>query len=564
MGFLKRCEKSLRRCGLAAFLLIALAVVCPGAWAQGPEDEVCPRPRFGSAVQPPPEIRSQNRRLELTLRFRISADAHGLTRFCYLSDGGLQAPTLRVNPGDELIIHFRNELPGSPSGQPSHSMAHGSEPCASGRMSLAATNLHFHGLGVPPTCHQDDVMHTLIEPETTFDYRLKIPANTPPGLYWYHPHAHPFTEAQVQGGASGALIVEGMSSIWPEVSELPERVLILRDQRLPAGVASAATPNLPGWDISVNFVPVPYPEYVPAIIQTSPRQREFWRVLNAAADTIFDLQVLVHNTPQSLRLLAIDGVPISAGASGSPAAQGDVLLPPGSRAEFVVNTPNVGEPAQLITRAWNTGPDGDNDPKRAIANIVSIAAPPLHEHSSSAAAASGRSVFRSPSLRNATPVAQRKLYFSEKRNDPKNFGSTSFFLTVEGRTPAMFKMNAPPDIVARQGTVEDWIIENRAREEHVFHIHQIHFQVLEVDGKPVNDPALRDTIDLPYWKGYGPYPSVKLRMDFRDPNIIGTFMYHCHILQHSDNGMMGSIQVLPAHEALGTPAEQERQVPRSW
>ena len=110
----------------------------------------------------------------------------------------------------------------------------------------------------------------------------------------------------------------------------------------------------------------------------------------------------------------------------------------------------------------------------------------------------------------------------------------------------MFKMDDPPNIVARQGTVEDWTVENRSREDHVFHIHQVHFQVLEIDGKPVQDPALRDTINIPYWNGTGPYPSVKLRMDFRDPNVVGTFMYHCHILQHADNGMMGTIEVLPA------------------
>ena len=70
--------------------------------------------------------------------------------------------------------------------------------------------------------------------------------------------------------------------------------------------------------------------------------------------------------------------------------------------------------------------------------------------------------------------------------------------------------------------------------------------MLEVNGQPVNDPAIRDTVDLPFWSGSGPYPSVKVRMDFRDPNIVGTFVYHCHILQHEDAGMMGAIQVLPS------------------
>jgi FtsP/CotA-like multicopper oxidase with cupredoxin domain len=411
-------------------------------------------------------------------------------------------------------------------------------------MSLGATNLHFHGLNVPSKCHQDDVMQTLIEPATTFDYQLKIPANTTPGLYWYHPHPHPFSETQVQGGASGAIIVEGIASVYPGIRKLPERVLVLRDQKLP--MSAVRVPSSPGWDVSLNYVPVLYPDYVPSTVETTPHQEEFWRVLNAAADTIFDLQFIVNNVPQPMRLLAIDGVPLSAaGLSGPSLSRTDVLLPPGARAEFLIVTPNVGDHAQLLTKKWDTGPDGENDPKRPLANIISMSQPQVQQGRIPKAARASRTTSRSSSLKTATPAARRKLYFSEDRQDP-NFGSTSFYLTVDGQTPARFTMETPPNIFARQGTVEDWTLENRSREEHVFHIHQIHFQVLESDGKPANDPALRDTIDLPYWKGEGPYPSVKLRMDFRDPNSVGTLMYHCHILQHSANGMMGSIQVLPS------------------
>ena len=63
----------------------------------------------------------------------------------------------------------------------------------------------------------------------------------------------------------------------------------------------------------------------------------------------------------------------------------------------------------------------------------------------------------------------------------------------------------------------------------------------------VNDPELRDSIDVPFWDSKSsPYPSVTLRVDFRSPDIVGTFLYHCHILEHEDAGMMGSIQVLRA------------------
>ena len=108
-----------------------------------------------------------------------------------------------------------------------------------------------------------------------------------------------------------------------------------------------------------------------------------------------------------------------------------------------------------------------------------------------------------------------------------------------------FRMGQPPNIIAHQGTVEDWVIENRALQDHVFHIHQIHFKVLEINGRPVPDSGLRDTIDIPYYDEKGPYPSVKLRMDFRDPKILGTFVFHCHIRQHQDQGMMGTIHVAP-------------------
>jgi FtsP/CotA-like multicopper oxidase with cupredoxin domain len=140
-------------------------------------------------------------------------------------------------------------------------------------------------------------------------------------------------------------------------------------------------------------------------------------------------------------------------------------------------------------------------------------------------------------------TAQRRLYFSEE------FGGTNgpiqFYITVEGQKQRVFEANEKPVITTKVGAVEDWTIENRALETHAFHIHQIHFEVLEVDGKPVTDNDLRDTIEIPYWSGTGPYHSVKVRMDFRDPTIAGTFLFHCHILLHEDLGMMHKILVEP-------------------
>jgi len=140
-------------------------------------------------------------------------------------------------------------------------------------------------------------------------------------------------------------------------------------------------------------------------------------------------------------------------------------------------------------------------------------------------------------------------------SDPTNPGSpTHFYITEDGKIPTLFDVNNAPAVTTQQGAIEDWIIENRFTEIHAFHIHQLHFLLLEKNGVPVADDErqLLDGVQIPYWSGRGPYPSVKLRMDFHGP-YAGTFVYHCHILQHEDNGMMAIILVLPQAEKNKLP-----------
>ena len=108
-------------------------------------------------------------------------------------------------------------------------------------MTVLSTNLHFHGTTVPPVCHQDDVLHTLIQPgDPPFEYRFRIPTDEPPGLYWYHPHVHGLTNPQVLGGASGALVVEGIERANKALAGLPEQLFVIRDQELLHPEAPAA------------------------------------------------------------------------------------------------------------------------------------------------------------------------------------------------------------------------------------------------------------------------------------------------------------------------------------
>jgi FtsP/CotA-like multicopper oxidase with cupredoxin domain len=202
----------------------------------------------------------------------------------------------------------------------------------------------------------------------------------------------------------------------------------------------------------------------------------------------------------------------------------------------------------LVTRTVDTGPGGENDPNRMLARIIATADAP-EPQARLESPAYPPPAEQKPWLGDVQPVRVRHLYFSEKLdvpNDPTS--ATEFYLTVEGQEPKMFDMTSKePDIVAQQGTVEDWIIENRTSELHDFHIHQLHFLMLDYMGLQVNEDFLRDTVNVPYYNGHTlSYPSVRIRVDFRDPNTVGTFLYHCHILEHEDKGMMGSIRVDPA------------------
>lgn len=579
--------ETISRWKCATWIWVAFGPLILAGWArpimaQDPARDACARPRAGSLVSEPPDVRSKNGVLEVGLTARDVKERDGRVRYCFTDDKGQESPTLRVNPGDLVIIHLKNEMTdvGLGGGAMPHLHARSGDSCTSGVMDALSTNLHFHGMTIPPTCHQDDVLKTSVQPEdAAFEYRFRVPDDEPPGLYWYHPHIHGFSKQEVLGGASGALIVEGIERAKRELAGLPERVFVIRDEDLsnPNAPPSKSEPVVPHFmldrdgdaanngtgfgkpakDLSINYMPVPYPDYPPAMIKIKPGERELWRVLNASAITYLNLEVLYNGSPQPLGLVGMDGVPIGEYAPDAGVSADDVNwqthfgIPPGARVEFIVQGPADGQTGLLVTRTVDTGPGGENDPNRMLARIVADpdGAEPETKLSSTP------KPLTPPAqewLGDVAPVRVRRLYFSEKLVDPNDpTSAVEFYLTVEGQTPKMFDMNSTvPNIVALQGTVEDWIIENRSRELHAFHIHQLHFLLLDYLGRPVHENFLRDTVNVPYYDGrLLAYPSVRIRVDFRDPNIVGIFPYHCHLLEHEDKGMMGIIQVVPSADA---------------
>ena len=533
----------------------------------------CQRFKAGGVVQNPPALFSSNGVLSVRFSYQQTTDSAGRLLHCFMTPNGLQDPTLHVKPGDRLNITVTNNTPASPLGQMFNPPNCGDDtveftpPAASANSVGSSMNIHYHGTNVTPQCHGDNVTKTIINSGSTFQYGFTFPTDEPSGLYWYHPHIHGLAERDLLGGASGALVVDGIENIQPAVSGLRHRVLVIRDQTQLQGLAEGpgnCGVDVPFQDISVNYVPVDSHQsssgviFTPAVLHMNHGETQLWRVSNSTADTILDLQVLYDGVPQKLQIVGIDAVPVNSQDGTEPGHLIPVSrfrLPVAGRVEFLVKAPASSvRRAQLVTNNINTGPQGDCDPTRAIFNVV------LSDNSGVDGGADdsiGTTTALSSSQRrfggtsSASVSTTRTFQFSEIQ-------PTQFFITQvsAGQQPTLFDNNNPPAVVTTQGAVEKWIIQNIAQENHEFHMHQIHFKVLSQDNFEINGtpqaPAINgqflDMIEIPFWDNAknpnGPLPQVQLLMDFRGMDI-GDFVYHCHILSHEDLGMMAIIRVEP-------------------
>jgi FtsP/CotA-like multicopper oxidase with cupredoxin domain len=429
--------------------------------------------------------------------------------------GNNTPPVIRVQPGTTLSVEYKNDL--NPKSR---------EDCF-GHPCMQMTNLHFHGLHVSPNAPQDDVLDMMASPGETLHYSVEVPQQQPPGLYWYHTHSHGESYVQDLDGMSGAIVVEGIDRYVPEVLNMRERILVLRDLVLPkdatkrkAAMESVAMQTTqcgtatekPERAFTVNGILRPK-------INISPNERQFWRIVNASPDMYADLEL----DTGSFEVVALDGMPLAYhDPSIRPQAMSHVLLPPAGRVEAIVTGPSANSHAALRSRCFDAGRDGDSNPAMVLADIVSAQSSNL----TARPALGGDPVYARFASKTLKQVEESKPQFVV------NFSEDKQGFYINGKK---FEMNAGPMLTVNIGSLQHWRVLNPTREVHPFHIHQVHFLAYAVDNNPVKNPVWLDTVNVSYGS------SVDLVMDFTDPIIRGMSVFHCHLLSHEDKGMMAKI-----------------------
>jgi len=449
------------------------------------ESIVARAPTREDALSPPAFVNISRKprtvEVNITAALTILEMIPGVKTEVFAYNGHVPGPTLEVREGDHVIVHFRNDLP---------------EP----------TTVHWHGIHLP--FESDGSPFHPIKPGERRDYEFDVRHGTA-GTYWYHPHPDHRTGFAIGKGLFGAIVVHAADDPLPVMRE---RLLILSDNRfLQDGTIDFPEPSSHhggideenGREGPVLFV---NGHVMPTFsIRSGEVQR--WRVVNASAGRIYRIAI----PGVSFLQVGTDG-----GLLEKPREVKDVLLVPGERAELLVR--GTGEPGsrtvlqnlpydryapQTRPRDWNTTVD--------LLTLQTTSQPAV------APPAIPATLRRIIPLDTARVTAVRTVVFGQGM--------------INGKLMDMARV----DVSTKVGATEIWEIENIVGMDHPFHLHGFQFQVLDRDG--VREPYLawKDMLNIPK------HSSARIIVRYDD--YPGKWMFHCHILDHEDHGMMGVLEV---------------------
>ena len=472
-------------------VLSALALLDPDAAGaqslQPPQWDAGIRIAEATDRNPDPDI------VEVDFEARVATVeiAPGLKVDAWTYNGTIPGPTIRVKVGDRLIVHFTNNLP-----RPS--------------------TIHWHGLRIPidmdgvPGYSQDPV-----RPGETFTYDFVVPDA---GIYWYHPHV--MSAAQVGFGLYGAFLVEDPTETVGIADDL---VLVLSDidiagdgELLPADTGGTVGMlfGREGNQVLVNGRRLPE-----LVARAGAPQR--WRIVNAAKSRYFKLDLGEGNV---FRKIGGDG-----GLTEYSEDHDFIVLGAGERADVLV-TPGGERGGEGLVRSLLHDRGYGSIFGRDFESLLTI-----------------RFADEPPYVGDPLPSTSRAI----EPYDLEGATAIDLELTLQedpyDRTFA-YGINHVPfwkakPILASLGETQVWTVTNSTAWSHPLHLHGFFFMVLDEAGEPVRPLEWKDTVDIPHER------TVRLAVHFEDRP--GTWIFHCHILDHADGGLLSAVH-------LGLPPEKFR------
>lgn len=487
--------------------------------------------------------------------------------------GAYPAPTLRVKPGDTIQVRLVNRLPPSPKDHSSLEFLNYQN----------STNLHFHGLHVSPKkvtiggqeVYGDyvvDAPEQGVLPGAERLHKIEIPLNHPSGIFWYHPHLHGSSGAQVSSGMFGAIIVEGLANQMFDPQIATERVIFVHKHNLTPG----------GRTDSLNDTSVPKPSGFllngvsqPTIV-LRPGEVQIWHFINSS--TFYNFQPVLDG--HTMQVFARDGDPIPEGyrslntetvAKWSSANWRNNLqdwpgtfASPGSRISLFIKASDT--PGDYFLRsAFSPWTMNVNIPmyEEIVARIQVQGAPmrdvippasnfiahadftPITTEELAANGGQTRNLILGVFTLNNSRLPQ-PLPAGEEWALPAGeggilgnlvFGTGLNNTATEKVYP--FQSLTGSSIVSQTvnlNAVEEWTITTSDGFPHPFHMHVNDMYVVKINGQDHPKPFWADTIAIP------PNGSITFRVRFKDYD--GSFVWHCHVLEHEDLGMMQLVTII--------------------
>jgi FtsP/CotA-like multicopper oxidase with cupredoxin domain len=383
------------------------------------------------------------------------------------------------------------------------------------------TTIHWHGIRVPNDSDGSTSTQEEIPPSGEYTYEFTARDE---GTFWYHPHVR--GDTQVERGLHGMLVVHG----GPSIPVDQERMIVIDDVKLKAsGALSDSTTSL---DIMLgrqgNFIVAN--GLVDGTLNAAAHSRERWHIVNTANGRYFNLQLPGH----SFQVIGWDG-----GLLADPYAADTLLIAPGERYDVLVELEGeAGSEVALETIHYDRGHEVPDPGPQRVMTLKLGKAP------SGTRKALPKRWGEPVELEVPEHAIERGLVLKEEELDD---GRDVRFTINDQAFPDV------PLLKVREGDIEVWRFDNQSEMDHPFHLHGVFFRVLHVNGVEPEHVGWKDTVNIPQ------KAQLRLAVQYGDP---GVWMYHCHILEHQERGMMGELKVLPvdSEEAI-TPVSSDEPEP---